>query len=130
MKYNISIKKLILLLLLFIGLTGVSYADHLEKWTDDQLCRSINNPPTLAHIATEVNMRGLYCDDGVSIKKVKQPITKDIVLASKLNRWEDKLKRLNKIIRGKNPIYTTNSGTTININPFGGEKSLILNKFF
>ncbi len=116
-------KKPILLLLLSIGLTSVSYASHLNKWTDDQLCGWMNNPPHLTHIVAEINARGLYCDGGVAIKTVKTPITKDLILASKLKSW-------NKIIRGKKPIYITNSGATIKVNPFGDEQSVILNKPF
>jgi hypothetical protein len=123
-------KKLILLLLLSIGLTCISYAGNLNKWTDDQLCGRMNNPPHLTHIVAEINMRGLYCDDGVAIKTVKTPITKDLILTSKLKRWKGKLKSWNKIIRGKKPIYISNSGTTIKVNPFGDEQSVILNKPF
>ncbi len=94
MKFNFSMKKLILLLLLFIGLTGVSYADHLEKWTDDQLCRWINNPPTLTHIVTEINMRGLYCDDGVSIKKLTANYKRYSSSKVNLSVGKIKLKRL------------------------------------
>jgi len=36
----------------------------------------------------------------------------------------DKLKLWNKILRGKKPIYTTNSGTQIKVNPIGDEKSI------
>ena len=42
----------------------------------------------------------------------------------------DKLKRWNKMARGKEPIYITNSGTTIKVNPFADEQSVILNKPF
>ena len=38
----------------------------------------------------------------------------------------DKLKRWNKIIRGKKPIYTTRGGTQFNVNPIGDEKSIKL----
>ena len=38
----------------------------------------------------------------------------------------DKLKLWNKILRGKKPIYTTNSGTQIKVNPIGDEKSIKL----
>ena len=34
------------------------------------------------------------------------------------------------MIRGKHPIYTTNSGTTIKVNPFSDEQSIMLNKLF
>ena len=42
----------------------------------------------------------------------------------------DKLKRWNKIIRGKKPIYTTKRGTQFNVNPIGDEKSIKLFKPF
>ena len=42
----------------------------------------------------------------------------------------DKLKLWNKILRGKKPIYTTNSGTQIKVNPIGDEKSIKLIKPF
>ena len=42
----------------------------------------------------------------------------------------DKLKRWNKIIRGKKPIYTTKGGTQFNVNPIGDEKSIKLFKPF
>ena len=42
----------------------------------------------------------------------------------------DKLKLWNKILRGKKPIYTTNSGTQIKVNPIGDEKSINLIKHF
>ena len=42
----------------------------------------------------------------------------------------DKLKLWNKIFRGKKPIYTTNSGTQIKVNPIGDEKSINLIKPF
>jgi hypothetical protein len=42
----------------------------------------------------------------------------------------DKLKRWNKIIRGKKPIYTTKGGTQFNVNPIGDEKSIKLFKLF
>ncbi len=42
----------------------------------------------------------------------------------------DKLKLWNKILRGKKPIYTTNSGTQIKVNPIGDEKSINLIKLF
>ena len=42
----------------------------------------------------------------------------------------DKLKRWNKIIRGKKPIYITKGGTQFNVNPIGDEKSIKLFKPF
>ena len=115
--------KLLLLLLCSLGLTSISYAGYLDNLTDDQLCGRVGNLIPPAQIAVEVNMRGIYCDGGVAIKTVKTPIIKDSSLTSKLKRW-------NKMIRGKRPIYTTKTGTNFKVDPFGGEKSIKLNKPF
>ena len=116
-------KKLFLLLLCSLGLTSISYAGYLDDWTDDQLCGWIDNPSPPAHIVAEVNMKGLYCDDGVAIKTVKAPIVKSSVLVSKLKSWT-------KMLRGKKPIYTTKGGTQIKVESLNDEKSITLNKLF
>ena len=123
-------KKLLLLILLSLGLTTISYGDYLDNWTDNELCGWMDNPPPPAYIIAEVNMRGLYCDDGVAIKKVKTAITKDLFLESELKRWKSKLKSWNRIIRGKKPIYTTKGGNQIKVNPFSDEQSIKLIKPF
>ena len=115
--------KLLLLLLCSLSLTSISYAGYLDDWTDDQLCGWLDKPIPPAQIVAKVNMRGLYCDGGIAIKTVKTPIIKDSTLVSKLKRW-------NKMIRGKRPIYTTKTGTNIKVDPFGDEKSIKLNKSF
>ena len=38
-------KRLLLLLLLSIGITGLSYGDSLDDWSDDSLCGWMENPP-------------------------------------------------------------------------------------
>ena len=107
-KYS-TMKKIPLLLLFSFGFTSISLAGYLDNWTDDQLCGWMNNQPPPTHIIAEVNMRGLYCDGGVSIKTVKTPITKESILESRLKRWKSKLKRWNKMIKVK---------------PFSNEKSI------
>jgi len=42
----------------------------------------------------------------------------------------DSLKSWNKMLRGKKPIYTTNSGSQISVNPIGNEKFIKLFKRF
>ena len=116
-------KKLFLLLLCSLGLTFISYAGYLDDWTDDQLCGWMNNPSPPAHIVAEVNMKGLYCDGGVAIKIVKAPNVKSSILVAKLKSWT-------KILRGKKPIYTTNGGIQIKVEPLDDERSITLDKLF
>ena len=123
-------KKLLLLILLSLGLTTISYGDYLDNWTDNELCGRMDNLLPPAYIIAEVNMRGLYCDGGVAIKKVKTAITKDLFLESELKRWKSKLKSWNRIIRGKKPIYTTKGGSQIKVNPFSDKQSIKLIKPF
>ena len=117
-------KKIPLLLLFSFGFTSISLASYLDNWTGDQLCGWMNNQPPPTHIIAEVNMRGLYCVGGVSIKTVKKPITKESILESRLKRWKSKLKHWGKMIRGKKPIYTTEGGSQIEVDPFSNEQSI------
>ena len=113
--------KLLLLLLLSLALSSISYANNTPDMNNDAPCggKFLTSP----HIVTVLYERRSSCDDGVAIKTVKTPIVKDSTLTSKLKRW-------NKMIRGKRPIYTTKTGTNIKVDPFGGEKSIKLNKSF
>ena len=113
--------KLLLLLLLSLALSSISYANNTPDMNNDASCewKFLASP----HIVTVLYKRRYSCDDGVAIKTVKTPIVKDLTLTSKLKRW-------NKMIRGKRPIYTTKTGTNIKVDPFGGEKSIKLNKSF
>ena len=104
-------KKLLLLILLSLGLTTISYGDYLDNWTDNELCGLMDNPLPPTQIIAEVNMRGLYCDGGVAIKTVKTPITKESILENRLQRWKSVYKRWSKRIK---------------VNPFSSEKSIKL----
>ena len=64
-------KKLLLLLLLSLGLTSISYGGYLDDWPDDALCGWMDNPSPPAHIVAEVKKRGISCDSGVASKKTK-----------------------------------------------------------
>ena len=102
-------KKLLLLILLSLGLTTISYGDYLDNWTDNELCGWMDNPLPPAYIIAEVNMRGLYCDGDVAVKIVKTAITKESILESRFQRWKRIFKRWNKRIK---------------VNPFSSEKSI------
>ena len=106
--YNLSMKKLFLLILLSLGLTSISVAGYLD---DDSLCGWMDNPSSPAHIVAEINMRGFYCDGDVAVKTVKTVITKESILESRFQRWKRIFKRWNKRIK---------------VNPFSSEKSIKL----
>ena len=116
-------KKLLLLLLLSLGLTSISYGGYLDDRTDDQLCRWMDSLSPPDHIIAEVKKRGISCEGGVAIKIDKAPIVKGSILVSKLKSWT-------KMLRGKKPLYTTKSGTQIRVEPLDDEKSITLNKLF
>ncbi len=116
-------QKLLLLLLLFISLKTISSSGYLDEWSDDQSCEWVNNQSHHTRIDDEVNMKSYYCVDGSFNKVDKAPIINSSILVNKL-------KSINKILKGKKPIYSTNGGTQIKIEPFDEEKSIILNKLF
>ena len=112
-------KKLLLTLLLSLGLTTISSAGYLDDWTDDhQLCVWVDNPSPPDYMVDEAKKRGLSCGGD------------DSELVGSGESILDKLKLWNKILRGKKPIYTTNSGTQIKVNPIGDEKFIKLFKPF
>ena len=115
-------KKIPLLLLLSISLKTISSSGYLDEWNDDQSCEWMNNQSPHTRI-DEVNMKSYYCVDGSFNKVDKAPIINSSILVNKL-------KSMNKILRGKKPIYSTNGGTQIKIEPLDEEKSIILNKLF
>ena len=115
-------KKILLLLLLSISLKTISSSGYLDEWNDDQSCEWVNNQSPHIRI-DEVNMKSYYCVDGSFNKVDKAPIINSSILVNKL-------KSINKILKGKKPIYSTNGGTQIKIEPLDEEKSIILKKLF
>ena len=111
-------KKLLLTLLLSLGLTTISSAGYLDDWTDDQLCRWMDNPSPPDYMVDEVKKRGLSCGGD------------DSELVGGGESILDRLKLWNKVLRGKKPIYTAKGGTQIKVNPIGDEKSIKLIKPF
>ena len=67
-------KKLFLLVILSFGLTSVSYGNYLDDWTNDQLCGWMDKPSPPAHIAAEVQERGISCEGRVAAKSAASEI--------------------------------------------------------
>ena len=57
-------KKLFLLLLLFLGLISISSADYLDDWPDDALCSWMDNPSPPSYMVEEVKTRDISCSGG------------------------------------------------------------------
>ena len=67
-------KKLFLLVILSFGLTSVSYGNYLDDWTNDRLCGWMDKPSPPAHIAAEVQERGISCEGRVAAKSAASEI--------------------------------------------------------
>ena len=61
--------KKLLLLILSIGLSQLSYADYLDDWPDNALCEWMENPSTPSYMVEEVKTRGIICSGGNVIKE-------------------------------------------------------------
>ena len=108
-------------LLLIVQSTFASL--DVTGFNDDQICMFSKDPPLPAQITYEINARGIQCIDGVATKINESLISKDPPRLNKIKRW-------NKILRGKGPIYSTRSGTNLKIDTFGDEKSITIDKSF
>ena len=95
----------------------------LSDISHDQICVFEKDPPLSAQIIFEIKARDIFCDDWISFKKSEVSISKESELFLKLKRW-------NKMLMGKRPVYSTRSGTNIKIDTFGNEKSITVDKAF
>ena len=109
-------------LLLLIAQNTFASLD-VTGFNDDQICMFAKDPPLPAQITYEINAREIECNDGVATKKNESLISKDSPRLNKLKRW-------NKMLRGKGPIYSTRSGANLKIDTFGDEKSITIDKSF
>ena len=96
---------------------------EVSDFSDDQICIFAKDPPLPAQVTFEIEAREIICDGGVAIKVSETLVSKESERFLRVKRW-------NKMLRGKRPIYSTRSGTNIKINAFGGEKSISVNKAF
>jgi len=110
---------------LFLLLTAQSIFASLDVagFNDDQICMFAKDPPLPAQITYEINVREIECDDGVATKISDSVISKDSPRLNKLKRW-------NKMLRGKGSIYSTRSGANLKIDTIGDEKSITIDKSF
>ena len=65
-------KKLTLLILLFLGLTSISSASYLDDWTDDQICGWMESPTPPEYIIEEAVKRNLDCAPESAKKKAQE----------------------------------------------------------
>ena len=114
-------------LFLFISLALISqfvFASlDVRNFSDDQICLFAKDPPLPAKIIFEIEARDIICDEGISYKRSELSISKESEPFIRLKRW-------NKMLMGKRPIYSTRSGTNLKINTFGNEKSITVDRAF
>jgi hypothetical protein len=112
---------------LFISLSLMSkcvFASlDVSDFSDEQICIFAKDPPLSAQVIFEIEARDIICDEWVSYKRSLVSIPKESERFLRLKRW-------NKMLIGKRPIYSTRSGTNIKIDTFGDEKSIIVDKEF
>ena len=94
-----------------------------SDYSDDQICIFAKDPPLPSKITFEIESRGIICNEGAALKKSETSIPQESERFLRLKRW-------NKMLRGKRPVYSTRSGTSIKINTFGAEKSITVDKAF
>ena len=114
-------------LFLFISLAFISqfvFASlDVSNFSDDQICIFAKDPPLPAQVIFEIKARDIFCDEGAAFKRSEVTISKESERFLRLKRW-------NKMLMGKRPIYSTRSGTHIKIDTFGNEKSITVDKVF
>ena len=112
---------------LFISLALISqfvFASlDVSNFSDDQICIFAKDTPLPVKVIFEIEARDIICDEGVAFKKSEVLISKESERILRLKRW-------NKMLMGKRPLYSTRSGTNIKIDTFGKEKSITVDKAF
>ena len=112
---------------LFISLALISQfvfsSLDISDFSDDQICIFAQDPPLPVQVIFEIEAREIICDEGLAFKRSEVSISKESERFLRLKRW-------NKMLMGKRPIYSTRSGTNIKIDTFGNEKSIIVDKVF
>ena len=115
-------KLLLLMALSFISTCVLSSLD-ISDFSDHQICIFAKDPPLPAKIIFEIEARDIICDEGISYKRSEVSISKERERFIRLKRW-------NKMLMGKRPVYSTRSGTNIKISTFGDEKSITVDREF
>lgn len=123
MKYNLLMHKLLLLMALSFISTCVLSSLDISDFSDHQICIFAKDPPLPAQVIFEIEAREIICDEGVAFKRSEVSISKESERFMRLKRW-------NKMLMGKRPIYSTRAGTNIKIDTFGEEKSITVDRAF
>ena len=114
-------------ILLFISLSFISTCViaslEVRDFSDDQICIFAQDPPLPAQVIFEIEARDIICDEGISYKRSEVSFSKERERFIRLKRW-------NKMLMGKRPVYSTRSGTNIKISTFGDEKSITVDREF
>ena len=106
----------------FISTCVIASLD-VTDFSDDQICVFAQDPPLPAKIIFEIEARDIICNEGVAFKRSELSISKESERFIRLKRW-------NKMLMGKRPVYSTRSGTNIKISTFGDEKSITVDREF
>ena len=67
-----------LFLIFSIGITGLSYADYLDDWADNDLCSWMENPSPPSYMVEEVITRGISCSGGVAINNLPDSLDNNL----------------------------------------------------
>ena len=122
-KSHLTIATIFLFISISLISTCVLSSLDISDFSDDQICIFAQDPPLLAQVIFEIKAREIICDEGVAFKRSEVSISKESGRFLRLKRW-------NKMLMGKRPIYSTRSGTNIKINTFGDEKSITVDREF
>ena len=123
MTYNYFVMKIFLALSLAITLKTAAASLEVSSFSHDQICMMAKDPPLSVQVTYEINERKISCNDGIAINASEISVNKNSARALKLKKW-------NKALRGKGPVYSTRSGTNLKIDTFGDEKSITIDRAF
>jgi hypothetical protein len=122
-KSHLTIATIFLFISISLISTCVLSSLDISDFSDDQICIFAKDPPLPAKVIFEIKARNIICNDGVAFKRSEVSISKKSERFLRLKRW-------NKMLRGKKPIYSSRSGTNLKIDTFGGEKFIKIDKYF
>ena len=123
MTYNYFVMKAVLFISLTVTLKIAVASLEVSGFSNDQLCMFAKDPPISEEVLSQINERAIICNDGIAINEIEISINKGSVRALKLKRW-------NRMLRGKGPVYSTRSGTNFKIDTIGEEKSITIDRAF
>ena len=123
MTYNYFAMKSVLFFSLTLTLKIAFASLEVTGFSDNQLCMFAKDPPISEEVLSEINEREIACNDGVASIKSDILTNKSSTLSLRFKKWS-------KALRGKGPLYSTNSGTNLKIDTFGDKKSIIIDRAF